>query len=94
MNLTTRIFLIFFCAIAPAAAQNINPEAPPDPLNKVFFGARIYPEGGPVRSMQTEVDTVKECIDNAAKALAAKWVDDAKAIEVRCIKERNADKPM
>jgi hypothetical protein len=90
---------IFFCAIVlliafGAYAQEINPEEPPDPLNKVFFGARIYPEkNGPVRSMQTEVDTVKECIEHATKALAES-VDGAKAIEVRCIKEKNAEKPL
>jgi hypothetical protein len=75
----------------PLRAAEINPNAPPDPLNKVFFGARIYPESGAIRQMNTEVDTVQECLDHAAKALAA-HIADAKAIEVRCIKERNVDR--
>jgi hypothetical protein len=77
----------------PLGAAEINPDDMPNPLNKIFFGVRTHPENGPPRSMQIEVDTVKECIDHVKQALAKKVGDTDKANEVRCIKERNAEKP-
>jgi len=85
-----------FCATAAfAQAQVLNPELPSDPLNKIFFGARVFPHTGPIRSMQIEVDTVKECLAQAAQALDRDpdFFKDARAVEVRCIRERNSEKP-
>lgn len=87
--------LIFVLGAAmPGRAEEINPDKMPDPLNKIFFGARMYTNEGPVRSMQIEVGTAQECIENMVKALAGTVPADTKAIEVRCIKERNVEKPL
>ena len=91
MTLRALVFAALLYSL-PAQAAEFNPDALPDPLNKVYFGARVYPESGPVNSMQIEVSTVQECIDHIIKAIAHA-VGTAKAIEVRCVKERNADKP-
>lgn len=95
MNLFLALMLVASVITQAHAADRteVNPDAPPDPLNKIFFGVREHSAIRPPRSIQTEVPTVNECLGQAAAALNRPVDDDVNEIEVRCIKERNAEKP-
>lgn len=96
MNTFTAVMLVVtvITQATRLGAAEIDPNAPPDPLNRVFFGARTYPEKGHMPHVwSAEVGSVAECIENAVQLLAKEVSNNNRAIEVRCIKERNVENP-